>query len=188
MINLNIVRWIFPRTSSIHNSSVQYGIRPALVLKDDGEHLLLAAITSKHHHLETHCNIRNVLPHASVVMLEQLFWVRKVPVQVIESIEDERFQDVVKKKLEISLGLRKPHYRGNIRPEIFRGQIYRTDNGENFAILQNNVGNYYSPTTIVGKWSINSISSIHTVDQSMVAQMNLIGRDHNLSKKIRAFI
>ena len=119
--------------------------------------MLLAAVTSQVKLMPTHVHVRAEdadLPKDSVILMEQLFWVKEKPENELVILGDlqgnGKFERVIKKKLKISLGifLTKSHVEG-LTPQISRGQVF-ANKGKEVAVLQNDMGNFYSPTTIIG--------------------------------------
>lgn len=177
-------------------SSVQSGYRPAFVVKEheDGM-LLLAAVTSKEKPMPTHVYVRAEdadLPKDSVILLEQLFWVNEKPENELAIFGDlqgnEKFERLIKKKLKISLGifLTKSHIEG-LTPPISRGQVF-DNNGKEVAVLQNDMGNFYSPTTIIGDIKEGAVSSIRTVPSEMLLSAALKGVREDVSEDIYRLI
>ena len=191
-LTYSIIEWDFAPVSG----SIQRGHRPALVIKDyHNGCLLLAALTSKINKLPqpTHAFIAKPvsrLPKHSVILMEQLFWVQlegKKPT-VVSSIGNKKIRHIFEQKLDISLGLYQPKQsKKPLHPMLRRGQILSHDNRK-VVIVQNNLGNFYSPTTIIGELENNQLTAIKTVDKAQISTWDTVGSMPYLSQNIRNFI
>ena len=161
MYKNTIIWYDFPETTG-NGKHLQAGRRPAYVIAETEENLLLAAITTAHKNnkMPTHVGVR--LQRSSIIMMEQLFWVPKPEGYIMKYRTNITIQ--VARALEYSLGIIDL---GNVENISYRrGNVYEY-NGEKYVILQNNVGNKYSPTTIIGKLDEkNGITEIMTVDMT----------------------
>ena len=191
-LTYSIIEWDFAPVSG----SIQRGHRPALVIKDyHNGCLLLAALTSKINKSPqpTHAFIAKSvsgLPKHSLILMEQLFWVQlkgKTPT-VVSSIENKKIRHIFERKLDVSLGLDQPKQsKKQIHPMLRRGQILSHDNRK-VVIVQNNLGNFYSPTTIIGELENNRLAAIKTVDKAQISTWDTVGSMPYLSQNIRNFI
>lgn len=155
--------------------SVQGGLRPAYVCKDYGDgRLLLAAMTSNIRKKNpTHVFISRYygLERDSLVLLEQLQETEVDHPEVICKITNEKIQEEIQEKLRLSIGLTDltlPEYAVMLRGRIFL-------DGDPIIVLQNNVGNTYSPTTIVGELIHDRLTKIRTVPVDAVKQLVCVG-------------
>lgn len=191
-LTYSIIEWDFAPVSG----SIQRGHRPALVIKDYGNgYLLLAALTSKINKSPqpTHAFIAKSvsgLPKHSLILMEQLFWVQlgeKTPA-VISSIENRKIRHIFEQKLDISLGLYQPKpSKKPLHPLLRRGQVLSHGNRK-VVVVQNNLGNFYSPTTIIGELRNNRLTAIKTVDKAQISTWDTVGTMPYLSQNIRNFI
>ena len=72
-------------------------------------------------------------------------------------------------------------------PPISRGQVF-DNNGKEVAVLQNDMGNFYSPTTIIGDIKEGAVSSIRTVPSEMLLSAALKGVREDVSEDIYRLI
>lgn len=148
MTNLTnkLILWDFGSESG---TSIQQGKRPAYIMKDFGEKLLIIPVTTKSKNSQaTHCVIHRPPVENSTILTEQIFQVeRPKNLVVIGSLSPEDRQKV-KRSLGIAIGLVPFRINRPIAPQIFRGQVFDVD-GSECVVIQNNVGNTFSPTTIV---------------------------------------
>lgn len=151
--------------------NLQSGNRPAYVIKEYDNCLLVAPVTSKiKNNLPTHHVIRNYLYVDSVVLCEQLFVVNKSDITNDDkticylSISDRL---AITRKLKVSLGLT-DLTSVNVVTE-FQNKSF-IDNEH--VVIQNDYGNVYSPTTIVGYLANNDVKSIYTENK----QKNMINK------------
>ena len=130
------------------------------------------------------------LPKHSIILMEQLFWVQlkgKTPT-VVSSIENKKIRHIFERKLDVSLGLdQSKQSKKQIHPMLRRGQILSHDNRK-VVIVQNNLGNFYSPTTIIGELENNRLTAIKTVDKAQISTWDTVGSMSYLSQNIRNFI
>lgn len=191
-LTYKIIFYEFPN----RKNSVQAGVRPAFVVKDfeDG-HMLLAAVTTKDKPMPTHVHIpmaKTGLHEDSVIMMEQLFWVEYDPhfnPVVIGDLHGNRtLKSEIDARLNTSLGLlQEAEAYGKASPQINRGDIF-SNAGKEMVVLQNDVGNYFSPTTIIGDIHNERIASIRTVSRNDLLAATLKGRKRNVSRQIRELI
>jgi len=185
------IRWNFTG-----DGSVQRGARPAFVVNDyeDG-HMFLAAVTTRKKLQPTHVFVSCEdiqLRKDSVIMLEQLFWVeydkKNMPLVIGDLRGNKKMEQEIVRKLHTSLGMiQERRMTKDSDQKIYLGDVF-DNHGKDVVIVQNDIGNHYSPTTIVGDLENGKISSIRTVSSDALLTATLKGRKLNVSRQIRELI
>lgn len=191
-LTYKIINYDFP----YKKNSVQAGVRPAFVVKDfENGCMLLAAVTTKDKPLPTHVRIpmtKTGLHEDSVIMMEQLFWIEYGadfnPVVIGDLHGNRKIKNEIEVCLNTSLGLSQDaKVFGKATPQINRGDVFAIE-GRNMVVLQNDIGNCFSPTTIVGDIKDDEISSIRTVSRTDLLSATLKGRKRDVSRQIQKLI
>lgn len=172
-------------------TSLQQGKRPAYVIRDFGKTLLIAPLTTKRKNGQpTHCVIRRT-GERSIVLLEQIVQVNRPLNPVVIGVLCPEDRRRVLRSLNIAIGLTPFRIRRKIAPRVFRGQVFNLDQGES-VVIQNNVGNSFSPTTIVADIVENDknefkIVGIRTIDKKMLENVVPI-KELRTNRALRKFI
>lgn len=164
--------------------SEQYGVRPCIVVQNYiGNHyspnLIVVPLTTSHEtdsDLGTHLMLKqsnyNLLNEDSTVLTEQIRTISKERIVDIDVKGNSvlSLEDVKQLNMALNLSLGKHPIEFKREPTIKRGEIYLADLGKGkqfevaglqyVLILQNDVGNFFSPTTIIAPISFHKRKSL----------------------------